>query len=349
MASSSLLLSLPPEVISNILFFLPIQSLLRFSQTNRYSHSLAVSNLHTLSLGIYTTRIAAIISCLSATKYPEPKLTTSSFPSSIGCSSEVTNTKRDKEPNLEPKEHFGTRGPYSVAIVLQEAQWLDATTLLLFHNALMKSVIIRHRTALRNVELSLWTLTVPIAKSLSALQGLRTLSIRIEAFPQVRGMRGGLAVSQRLEQREAWNILTADAVWAPRLHALRLEGGEITSTQVSRLLRRSRWCRELWLSKCALVDKGIWSFLANEWATANASLRILGIMECGGQLDEEVLELIDRLEGLQFLFLQGVASYNVSSEVVAQRNETYWRIPEFIPPVSPAFMGTVIEADPLYM
>ncbi|KAF1942154.1 hypothetical protein EJ02DRAFT_346160 [Clathrospora elynae] len=51
---SSNLLSLPSELLSQILARLPMRSLLKFAETSRRAHFLANANLHTLSLGIHT-------------------------------------------------------------------------------------------------------------------------------------------------------------------------------------------------------------------------------------------------------------------------------------------------------
>ncbi|KAF2477283.1 uncharacterized protein BDR25DRAFT_371341 [Lindgomyces ingoldianus] len=297
------LLSFPPEVLLNILTFLPIQGLLKFSQTCHYSHGLANSSLHTLSLGIYPTRSNPL-------------------------------SKND---------------PYNVSIIIPDAQTFDFMTLLAFHAALTKSIIIRHGGTLRNLNLSLWTLNTPLAKALASLPALRALSIRIEDFPHVRTVPQARVASQRIEQCKAWDLLAASAVWASRINALRIEGGELSTKQLVALLSQNRWCRELWLCKCNMIGKDLWTFLGSEWEGRTA-LQILGILRCGGQLDEEVLDVIDILDGLRFLILQGC--HGLGNDVVEQRNRDVWRIPECIPPhpqLDRDNVSTIIEVDPTYM
>lgn len=297
------LLDFPPELLVHTLSFLPIRSLLNFSETCRYSHSLAKSSLYALSLGIYTTRISGIISCLSGAQYPKPKLTDSLFSSTNAppVSSTVPRKVRRDSYELNSREGIvlDNQDPYKVSVSIPDAQSFDSTTLLAFHTALTKSILVRHGGVLRNLELSLWTLTIPVAKAISQLSALRALSLRIEDFPHIRSMPRRLVASHHAEQRDAWGILTEKAVWAPRLQALRVEGGELSSAQLFVLLRRSRWCRELWLSKCPLIGKELWSFLGNEWTHGRAALNVLGIMRCGGQLDEDVLDAIGSLDRLQ--------------------------------------------------
>lgn len=286
------LLSFPPELLVNVLSFLPIPALLKFSETSRYSHSLANASLHTLSLGIHPSRVSGLISNLAATQCPQPKKVGSSFSLLDPCAQAIWRTTED------PDAHVTNNGPYQVSVLIPDAQAFDYTTLVSFHTALTKSVLIRHGATLRNLELSLWTLTAPIAKALSTLSALRALSIRIEDFPHVRAVPRRLIASQRVEQRKAWDTLVKTAVWAPRLTALRIEGGDISTNQLRTLLQKSRWCRELWLCKCSLIGKEFWRFLGNEWEGRTA-LRILTIMRCGAHLDEEILNIIGSLRDLQ--------------------------------------------------
>jgi hypothetical protein len=307
------LVDVPPEVLVNILSFLPIQALLRFSQCSTYTHSLATSSLHTLSLAIHTTPVARLISSISATRYPEPKHSPSKFYFSAYPPTSTNQYQKDLQESAEAE--LACNGPYNVSVSIPDAQTYDASTLILFHTSLMKSILFRHGNTLRNLDISLWTLTIPVAKALAALRALRVLSVRIDDFPHIRAMPRRLVGTQRAEQREAWGIVAETAIWAPRLQALRIEGGELNSSQLFTLLRKSRWCQELWLCKCSSIGKELWNFLGNEWEYGRASLRILGIMRCGGQLDEGVMDLIGGLKGLQ-----------VSSPLTGSRvSATTWR------------------------
>jgi hypothetical protein len=297
------MLSFPPELILNILSFLPVQALLRFSQTCRFSHSLARSSLHTLSLGIHPTKVSAILSRLSASQYPLPRTVKSylsvSNVSSSTSSRDQKGVQHHNESDLVGEEEFKESDPYHVAVVIPDAQSFDYTTLLSFNIALTKSILTRHGGTLRNLNLSLWTLTIPTAKVIAGLSALRALSIRIEEFPRVRALPRNTVAVQRLEQRQAWDFLMANATWASRLTALRVEGGELSTAQLVTLLDRSRWCHELWICKCHLIGQELWKFLGSEAWEGRAALRILGVMRCGGQLDEDAMDAIGSLDGLQ--------------------------------------------------
>jgi hypothetical protein len=182
--------------------------------------------------------------------------------------------------------------------LIPDAETFGYITLLSFHTALTKSVLSRHGSTLRNLELSPWTLTTPIANAIANMPAIRALSIRIEDFPHGRAVPRNKVTQQRFEQRQAWGLLTANATWAPRLAALRIEGGEVSTAQLTTLLRKSRWCRELWLCKCASVGRELWNFIGSEYE-GRAALEILGVMRCGGQLDEGVLDVIGTLTSLR--------------------------------------------------
>ncbi|KAH7127020.1 hypothetical protein B0J11DRAFT_432416 [Dendryphion nanum] len=310
------LLNLPPELQVQILAFLPVRSLLKFSQVCHHAHILASSSLHTLSLGIHSTDLRGSIDY----------------------------------------------DPYQVSVLIPDAQTFDYTTLLSFHTALTKSILIRHGSTLRNLDISLWTLTTPTATALSALPALRAVSIRIEDVSHVRAMSRNKIAAQRVEQRHAWTTLTSKAIWASRLNALRIEGAELNSRQLMTLVHKSRWIREIWVSKCALIGRALWDVLgAEEWVGRGASLRVLGVGRCGGRVDEGVLDVVDGLGGLQFLSLQG-CSYDglIDNETIENRNRARWGIPELIlpwsSPSSPLVTSTLendestfIEVDPVYL
>jgi len=300
------ILSLPPEIFLHILSFLPVQSLLRFGQTSRTSHHLATSSLHTLSLGIFPNRISSIISELATMQYPQPKETSSAFsryPAPLSTSSSSLTSVYEQSTELDelfPLEGSleGEANPHKVTVIIPDAHAFDYKTLLDFHASLTMSILTRHGSILRNLDLTLWTLTPAVAKTIGKLSALKTLSLRIEDFPRVRAVPRGRMAQLHAQQTEAWTLLAKTAAWAPRLTALRVEGGEMSTSQLSMLLRRSRSLRELWLCKCGAVGKELWLWLGTHWEDL-VSLQILGVVKCGGALDETALDAIGTLESLR--------------------------------------------------
>ncbi|KAF2271200.1 hypothetical protein CC78DRAFT_528109 [Lojkania enalia] len=344
------LLHLPPELLVNILSFLPIQDLLKFGETCRYSHSLANCSLHTLSFSIHATRVSGIISRLAEIQYPIPSKAESAFsipgPPHKRCqkNSLSDSTSTDSLTNLSSTN----TNPYKVSVLIPDAQTYHYSTLLTFHTALTKAILTRHGTTLRHLELSLWTLTIPIAKALSTLPSLRTLSLRIEEYPHVRGKPRASTLHQRIQQSQAWDLLT-ESTWLPRIKALRLESGDLTTPQLLAFLRATRILSELWVCKAPVVNASFFHFLGCEWE-ARARLNILGLSNClDARVDAQVLDFVGGMVGLQFLSLQGCVG--VDGEAVQRRNKETWRIEEVLGPTSRREEQgeMVIEVDPAYL
>jgi hypothetical protein len=246
------LLELPPELITQILAFLPVRTLLKFSETSHYARFLANSNLHTLNLGIPAIRDRSLIK------------------------------------DTSDKIHVRIKGAFNY----------DYTTLLNFHNALIQSILLRHADTLRTLDLSLWTLTQPIAETIAELSALRSLSIRVEEDIFARAVPRNCMAWERREQDKAWTVLARTATWKDRLRVLRLENAELTTEQLAALLCQSRWCGALQLSRCRFIGKELWRFLGRDWA-GRSCLQRLVLDETGGVLDEKAFEAIVTLSGLR--------------------------------------------------
>ncbi|KAI4703282.1 hypothetical protein J4E81_002160 [Alternaria sp. BMP 2799] len=182
------LLDLPTEILNQILTPLPTSSLLRFSETSRHARVLANANLHTFSLGIAPLAPAFF-------KYLDPAITTS------------------------------TANPYDIWLRIPQARSYEYLTLHNFQSALVTSILKRHGTMLQHLNISVWALTLPMAKAITSLRALRTFSLRIESGVRyVRGIPRSRIAIEREEQGKAWEVLTESAVeWSGRLTVVRLE------------------------------------------------------------------------------------------------------------------------------
>lgn len=246
------LLELPDELLAHIISLLPIRALLKFSEVTKYARSIAVSNLHTLSLGIQPIRAHRSI----------------------------------KSSDCE----FRVRIP--------DAQTYDYTTLLTFHNALFKSILMRHAATLRTVNLSIWTLTRSIAETIANLGALRHLSIKVEDDRYARAVPRSQIAAERLEQSKAWDLLGQTALWQERLQSLKITTADLTISQFAGLLSNSRRCREVSLSGCRFIGRELWQFLGQDW-DGRGALQTLHVAECSGCLDEKALSAISGISGLQ--------------------------------------------------
>lgn len=282
------LLNLPQETLLNILSFLPVRSLLRFAQTCHSSYSMATSSLHSLSLGIYTTERSRIGHSLSGTHFPEPKSIPSAFWSGTNPKYSALLRRRGLQTDtIDPL--------FTVPILIPEPVNCELNILFAFHDALIKSILTRYAASLRTLDISLWCLTVPTARGLALLQTLQELSIHIEGSPQASPR----SVVPHQSEQEAWDILSKTAVWAPGMRALRIQNAEFSDVQLSHLLRGNRSCKELWICRCRFVYNDFWRFIRDEWDYGRAELRILGVMSYGGEIDEDVLDVIGSLSDLQ--------------------------------------------------
>ncbi|KAF2856725.1 hypothetical protein T440DRAFT_382777 [Plenodomus tracheiphilus IPT5] len=219
--------------------------------------------------------------------------------------------------------------------------------LLKFHNALLTSVITRHADTLHTLDLSIWTLTRPVAKAISELCALRDLSIRVEDDLYARAVpRSSMAV-EREEQNKGWTLIGQTAVWKRRLQRLKVLNADLTADQLAKLLGGSRWCEEIWLGGCKFIGRDIWTFLGHEWEGRTA-LQRLHVADCGWPLDKESLEAIGGLSALQHLNIQGC--YAMEGDIIEHWNAKVWCIPQLIPPKCVNEQhASAIEVDPEYM
>jgi hypothetical protein len=198
-------------------------------------------------------------------------------------------------PNQKDGEAFiDKRDPYQTMIRVEDAHTYEYGTLVNFHSALLSSILVRHQNALRNVHISVWAFTTPIAEATSHLRALRSLSIRVEDGSYARTAHRGRAV----EQHAAWKVLAASTAWGSRLRVLKIENADLTELHLFTLLTNNSHCLELQLIACASVGKALWNFLGNTWR-GRATLQSLAIGGCGGFLDLESLKIIEKMKGLK--------------------------------------------------
>lgn len=255
------LLELPPELLLQILSPLPTKSLLQFAQTSHYALSLAYSNLHTLSLALAPTYQSIWHAKLfAATQFPEPP----------------------SHPDYDP---------HAVQIQIPQAWDFDYPTLLTFHNKIISSILNRHACALQKLDLTLWTLSIPIAQALAKLPALRDLSITTasaQAIPRA------YTSPQRREESRAWNLLAMTANWTRRVQILRIENAEIATAQLCDLLSKTETLQQLTLHQCDMLTSTLWP------APALEQLHNLRITDCINiHIQQPALDAISKMQGLQ--------------------------------------------------
>lgn len=229
----SVLLNLPSELLFQILATLPTKSLLRFAQTSHYARSLAYSNLHTLSLAIFPSHRSSLYNT-------------------------IFSALHEQKPPSHPDHD-----PYKILIRIPQAWRFDYPTLLSFHNKLIATVSHRHACTLQTLDLTLWTLSMPIAQALAALPALHNLSIRIETMQYApRPHRA----SQRLEEQTSWTLLAASTAFASQLRTLHIDNANLTSSHLAALLAATPRLRALRLARCDVLT----SQLETRWLLSAA-------------------------------------------------------------------------------
>jgi hypothetical protein len=101
-----------------------------------------------------------------------------------------------------------------------------------------------------------------------------------------------------MEERMAWEILAENPSWAVALQALRIDGAQISTAQLSTILSANHLCRELWICKCSTVDREIWKWLGEEWK-GREILKILGVLKCDIEIGEKDVDFISGMKALQ--------------------------------------------------
>lgn len=210
---------LPPELLIQILSSLSTNPLLRFAQTSQYARSLAYSDLQNLSLAVYPSHRSSWHNKLFATQH---------------------KPKYDRSKTIQ----------------IPRAWDFEYSTLLKFHSKIIASILERHAFALQRLELTLWTISLPIAQALASLPVLRELTIRIEATHSVPR---SYINPQRREERQAWDLLASNPASMHQMHTLKIENAEVTVGQISGLLSGTERLQELRLRKCDMLTSSIWS------------------------------------------------------------------------------------------
>ncbi|KAG9187746.1 hypothetical protein G6011_05617 [Alternaria panax] len=307
------LLDLPTEILNQILTSLSTSSLLRFSETSHHARTFVNANLRTLSLGIAPLN--------------PPFFNLLEHDQSINKTIGITSTKR----------------PYAIWLRIPKAQVDEYWALLNFQSALVTSILKRHGAMLQNLEISVWALTLPMARAIANLRALRRFSLRIERA--VNGPRSRIAV-EREEQGRAWELLTKSTpVWSCGLMRLELENCDLETEQLAALLKDSWRCEELGLDLCRYLGKSLWTWLM-EWKGRD-KLRVLDVSHCGGTLGGEARTAMGKLDGIKSLNIYDCQEQEPGE--FERYNRDLWHIANFVAP-RPGGHGAdmIIEVDTDY-
>ncbi|MCJ1382782.1 hypothetical protein MMC17_005895 [Xylographa soralifera] len=300
--------SLPPEILREILQYLPVSALLFFGGTSKYHHAIQSISLSKLQVGVFPSRINAMISLLDA--------------------------------------HDDQSKTHNVQIVLPKKDGRSKRTVIRNQNKIIFDVVDKYQHTLQDLEVTLWDLQ-SAAESIAKARNLRSLSIRLD-HPHTRYADVDRSFWKAAPGSTVWNTLYGKGEGSKvfgRLESLNLERGGITDYQLQCILQENPHIIQLRLRKCLGLTE---DFLQNlVCSRLGKSLRLLHFTHNTVEwVDERVLKHVKGLPSLTSLSLQGC--HNIDSDLVRKMNAEQWHIRDLITPHSADSPPDVVEVDPLY-
>lgn len=305
----STLASLPPELIREVISYLPIASLLAFGMTSKEHHAIQCCSLSTLRLGVFPSRLAGVISLMEA-------------------AADISSI-------------------HSVQTVLPRTQTRTKDMIIRNQNAVVQKVVDKHRHTLRDLEIALWDLKKPSACSVSRLVNLRRLSIRLD-HPHTRHAKVDRDFWDISPVSTVWNSFFArpdERKVFGRLQSLNLERAGITDFQLQQVLKNNPMISDLRLRKCLVLTRETFEHLARD--EIRKRLETLHFTWHGGdEIDDAILDYIEKLDNLKSLSLHGCR--NINGDLVKKFNNDRWHIPDIGLPHDLENTEKVLEIDPQY-
>ncbi|KAI9849715.1 MAG: hypothetical protein M1837_002841 [Sclerophora amabilis] len=320
---------LPPELCQQILTYLPVPSLLSFGLTSCSSHALAHSSLRTLSLGVFHTRISGLMSFLDSTLCREDQR-------------------------------------HAVSILLSKRDSRTRSQVIDNQNRRAAEILSRHATSLRDLELVLWELKLPVTDVLKTMPTLRRLSLRFD-HPHTRHASVNKTYWETSPPGSIWNLLATQDGFRDgpttfgRLEAINLERCGLTDYQLRQIIKRNPGVKEIRLQRCLTVTGATFEYLSR--SPVAHTLETLHFTQSNSrEIDERILDYIPKLTALKSLSLRGCQ--RLDPERIKSLNAKEWRIPHLVLPAradgprdassttttdsAPGSGGVILEVDPAY-
>jgi len=256
------LTSLPPELMREIINYLPIPSLLSFGLTSKDNHAIQAVSLSTLQLGVFHSRLSGMISLIES------------------------SSKRSST--------------HSVPIILPRHESRTKEQVIRHQNNTVRSVLDRYRHTLRDLELVMWNLTEATSASLAELRNLRRLSLRFD-HPYTRHRDLDKSFWDTSPGSTAWNNLAAlrgKGKSFGRLESMNLERSGITDYQLRQILQNNPRLTELRLQKCLSLTEETFEYLGD--SNVGKRLEVLHVTRNDSEeIDERILKHIAKLPKLK--------------------------------------------------
>lgn len=252
------LAALPPEIIREVVSYLPISSLHAFGLTSKINHAIQCCSVTTLRLGVFPSRLAGMISLMEAAA-----------------------------------DYSFIR---SVQMVLSKSQARSKDMIIRNQNFAVQKVVNKHRHTLRELEIALWDLQKSSAISVAGLKNLRRLSIRLD-HPHTRHSDVDRHFWDSSPSSTIWNGFCSklsEMKALGRLQSLNLERAGITDFQLQQILESNPLIKDLRLRKCLVLTRETFEYLARN--EIGKRLEILHFT-CHGEdaIDDDILDYIGDL------------------------------------------------------
>ena len=301
--------NLPPEILREILSYLPISSLLSFGETCGYHHALQGISLNRLKLGVFPTRYNGLISLVEST-------------------SDLDTT-------------------HNVQIILRRRKTRTKSTVIFNQNLTISRILHKYGRSLQHLEMALWDVKPPMAESLLKCHNLQSLSIRLD-HSNTRWADLGRSFWCESPGSTVWNYFYARPGDEPvfgRLKSLNLERSGITDYQLLMILHENPAISKLRLQKCLTLTDDFFRQLSRSEATLR--LNSLHFENSDNPtINTRLLKYIECFGSLRSLSFAGCT--NLSNTSIRDLNDTVWRIPWLALPYSEISPDAFIEIDPAY-
>ncbi|RVX75897.1 hypothetical protein B0A52_00254 [Exophiala mesophila] len=267
------LASLPPETLHQILEYLPIPSLLSFSQASKRYHRIATSALHTLHLAVLPRRIYGVLAFLNSLSLDDLDIS-----DSVGRScalDQIIVTSKIESPNAELSNKNARR---SSDLNISPADYRDQ--LFTLHNALACKVLSTPAlSSLQTLTLHLYHLSSPaLARILAtSLPHLRHLNLNF-FHPYIHDTclpAHYWSSSVFLKGSPVWNSLAglgvehAANLSLRNLESLTLARVGITSAQLRRWIQNNPNLKQLAFRNVTGVDQEFVEWLGTYYNSQN--------------------------------------------------------------------------------
>ena len=252
--------SLPPEILREVLRHLPIPALLSFGRTSKYHHAVQSISLSKLRLGVFPSRVNAMISLLDA--------------------------------------HDDRNMTHNVEIVLSKKDGRSKEMVIRNQNRIISHVVSQYQHTLQDLEVILWDLQSAVV-SIAKVCNLRSLSIRLD-HPYTRYAGVDRLFWKAAPGSTAWNTLCGNGKGSKvfgRLESLNLERCGITDYQLQCILDENPHITQLSLQKCLGLTEDLFKRLAR--SDLGQALTVLRFTQNTSEwVDERVLKHIEGLPSL---------------------------------------------------